>query len=65
MLRTRFHDPRHTFATLMFANGEHLKIVRGMLGHSDAGTTMNMYSHVTMNMQHEAAERLNRLMEGS
>jgi integrase len=63
--RIRFHDLRHTFATLMLANGEHPKIVQEALGHSDIGMTLNRYSHVTMNMQKEAASRLDRLVDGA
>ncbi len=63
--RLRFHDLRHTFATLMFANGEHPKVVQEILGHSDVGMTMNRFSHVTMNMQRQAADRLDALMTGT
>lgn len=63
--RIRFHDLRHTSATLMLANGEHPKIVAERLGHSDIGMTMNRYSHVTMDMQRQAADRLDDLMEGA
>lgn len=63
--RIRFHDLRHTSATLMLANGEHPKIVQERLGHADIGTTLNRYSHVTMDMQRDAADRLDKLMGGS
>ncbi len=56
--RIRFHDLRHTSATLMLANGEHPRIVQERLGHADIAMTMR-YSHVTMGMQCNAAERLN------
>ncbi|HKP51498.1 MAG TPA: site-specific integrase [Chloroflexia bacterium] len=59
----RFHDLRHTSATLMLANGEHPKIVQERLGHSDVSMTLNRYSHVTMDMQKEAASRLDKLLE--
>ncbi len=55
--RIRFHDLRHTSATLMLANGEHPKIVQERLGHADIAMTMR-YSHVTMGMQRDAADRL-------
>ncbi len=48
--RIRFHDLRHTSATLMLANGEHPKIVQERLGHADIAMTMR-YSHVTMRRQ--------------
>jgi integrase len=60
--RIRFHDLRHTAATLMLANGEHPKIVQERLGHSDMSMTLNRYSHVTMDMQREAADRLAKLL---
>lgn len=63
--RIRFHDLRHTSATLMLANGEHPKIVQERLGHSDVSMTLNRYSHVTMQMQKDAADRLDNLMGGA
>lgn len=60
--RIRFHDLRHTAATLMLANGEHPKIVQERLGHSDISMTLNRYSHVSMDMQREAADRLAALL---
>ncbi len=59
----RIHDLRHTAATLMLANGEHPKIVQERLGHSDVSMTLNRYSHVTMHMQREAADRLDDYMD--
>ena len=58
----RFHDLRHTSATLMLANNVHPKIVQERLGHSDVGITMNRYSHVTMDMQRDAADRLDSVL---
>jgi integrase len=60
--RIRFHDLRHTSATLMLANGEHPKIVQERLGHADISMTLNRYSHVTMDMQRDAADRLDALV---
>jgi integrase len=61
----RIHDLRHTSATLMLANGEHPKIVQERLGHADVSMTLNRYSHVTMDMQRDAADRLDTLVRGS
>ena len=58
----RFHDLRYTAATLMLGDGVHPKIVQERLGHSDISMTLNRYSHVTMDMQREAADRLERLL---
>lgn len=55
--KIRFHDLRHTCATLMLANGEHPKVVAERLGHSDGGITLNRYSHVSSGMQRGAASR--------
>jgi integrase len=51
----RFHDLRHSAATLLLSQGTHPKIVSEMLGHSRIGTTLDLYSHVTPTMQREAA----------
>ena len=45
--RVRFHDLRHTFATLALQNGVDIKTVSGMLGHFSAGFTLDTYAHVT------------------
>lgn len=54
----RFHDLRHTHATLMLRNGEHPKVVSERLGHSRVQITLDRYSHVLPNMQDEAAQDL-------
>jgi integrase len=58
----RFHDLRHTFATLMLQNGEHPKVVQEMLGHATIAITMDTYSHVLLNMQRDAVDRLGVLL---
>jgi integrase len=54
----KFHNLRHTHATLLLANGEHPKVVQERLGHSSIGITMDTYSHVMPSMQEAAADRL-------
>lgn len=54
----RFHDLRHTNATLLLAQGVHPKIVQERLGHSQVGVTLNTYSHVLPGLGREAIERL-------
>jgi integrase len=54
----RFHDLRHTCATLLLAEGVHPKIVQERLGHSDISMTLNRYSHITPSMQRQAADTL-------
>ncbi len=61
----RIHDIRHTHATLMLANGENPKVVSERLGHANIGITLDRYSHVTPTMQREAANRLDKLLEGA
>lgn len=62
----RLHDLRHTCATLLLAQGVHPKVVQERLGHASIAITLDRYSHVTMDMQGEAADRLERLLgEGS
>jgi integrase len=53
--RIRFHDLRHTAATLMLSRGVHPKIAGEMLGHSTIAITLDLYSHVTPTMQRDAA----------
>lgn len=57
----RFHDLRHTAATLLLLDGVHPKIVQERLGHSKIGVTLDTYSHVLPTMQKEAAARLDRM----
>jgi integrase len=59
--RVRFHDLRHTAASLLLDQGIHPKIVSEMLGHSAVGITLDLYSHVTPSMQHQAADALDAL----
>ena len=58
----RFHDLRHTFATLMLKGGEHPKVVQEMMGHATISCTLDTYSHVLPDMQDKAAARLGDLL---
>ena len=58
--RIRFHDLRHTFATLSLENGMDVKTLSAMLGHVSAATTLDIYTHVTGDMQSEAAAKIDR-----
>jgi integrase len=60
--RIRFHDLRHSCATLLLGEGVHPKIVSDLLGHSQIGITLDLYSHVTATMQAVAAEAMGRLL---
>lgn len=54
--KIRFHDLRHTFATMALQNGVDVKTLSGMLGHYSAGFTLDTYAHVTTTMQTNAAK---------
>ena len=60
--RVRFHDLRHTFATLALQNGVDIKTVSGMLGHFSAGFTLDTYAHVTTAAQKEAARTMGKVL---
>ena len=60
--RIRFHDLRHTAATLMLSLGVHPKIVQERLGHANIAMTLDTYSHVLPTMQREAADKMDRLL---
>ena len=63
--RIRFHDLRHSFATLSLEQGMDIKTVSHMLGHTDAGFTMNTYMHVTDSMQENVANTMGNLLGGN
>lgn len=60
----RFHDLRHTNATLLLSQGVDFKVIQTRLGHSDINTTLNIYSHVNLEMQKSATEKLTNLFNG-
>jgi len=57
----RFHDLRHTSATLLLSQGVHPKVVQERLGHAQISITLDTYSHVLPGMQEDAASRLDNL----
>ena len=57
----RFHDLRHTAATLLLAAGVHPKVVQERLGDATIGMTLDTYSHVLPTMQRDAAEKIGGL----
>ncbi len=65
LLKVRFHDLRHTFATLALQNGVDIKTVSGMLGHFSAGFTLDTYAHVTTSAKREAAKTMGNLLSGA
>ena len=59
----RFHDLRHTCATLLLTKGVHPKVVQEMLGHSSISVTLDIYSHVLPTMQEKAVEAMEGIFE--
>jgi integrase len=57
----RFHDLRHSAATILLSMGVHPKVVQELLGHSQIDMTMDIYSHVLPSMQQEAMDKLDDL----
>ena len=58
---TRFHDLRHTCATLLIKRGIHARAVMDVLGHAQISTTMNTYAHVLEEVQRDAVSALDAL----
>jgi len=56
----RFHDLRHSAATLLLSMGIHPKVVQVLLGHSQISMTMDIYSHVLPTILKDAMEQLNK-----
>ena len=65
LAQVRFHDLRHTFATLALQNGVDIKTVSGMLGHYSAGFTLDTYTHVTTSAKKEAANTMGSILSGT
>ncbi|CAM3992040.1 putative prophage phiRv2 integrase [Geobacillus stearothermophilus ATCC 7953] len=64
--RISFHDLRHTHATILMQQGENPKVVSERLGHSRVGITLDLYSHVSDDLQEQAAEKFeNALLKQS
>ncbi len=59
---TRFHDLRHTFATLALQNGADIKTVSMSLGHATTAFTMDVYGHVSDAMMKDCAEKMTNLI---
>ncbi|MFD5259431.1 tyrosine-type recombinase/integrase [Bacillus wiedmannii] len=59
--KIRFHDLRHTHATMLIQQNVNVKLISERLGHTDIQTTLNTYSHVLPNMQREVADKLDEM----
>jgi integrase len=60
----RFHDLRHSAATMLLGMGVHPKIVQEILGHNQISMTLDTYSHVLPTMQREAMSKMNDALQG-
>ncbi len=58
----RFHDLRHTYATLALQEGDDIKTVQTALGHSTVSTTLDIYSHTTETMKEKSSQRMNNFI---
>lgn len=56
--RVRFHDLRHSHATVLLTAGVHPKVAQERLGHSSISVTLDLYSHIVGSLQDEAALRV-------
>lgn len=63
--KIRFHDLRHTFVSLLIANGEHPKRIQALVGHSSISVTMDVYGHLMPQGGDEVADRLGTLVFGA
>ena len=59
----RYHDLRHSCASLFIANGVSLKEIQDWLGHSDYGTTLNIYAHAVQKSNTKALNLMANLLE--
>jgi integrase len=61
--KIRFHDLRHTHATLLLSKGVNVKVISERLGHSNIKVTLDTYSHVLPTMQEEVARKLDEIIK--
>ena len=62
--RIRFHDLRHSYAVASLRSGDDIKTVQGNLGHATAAFTLDVYGHVTNQMQEASAVRMEAYIKG-
>jgi integrase len=60
--RIRFHDLRHTYASLLIAQGAHPKYIQAQLGHASIQTTLDRYGHLLPEMHEAEARKLDRVV---
>ncbi|MEN6371432.1 MAG: site-specific integrase [Armatimonadota bacterium] len=60
--QVRFHDLRHTYVSLLIAQGEHMKVISELLGHSSISITMDRYGHLLPTLADAVAERFDEAL---
>ncbi len=60
----RFHDLRHSCASLLLEQGASLREIMEQLGHSQIHTTSNIYAHISAEMKRELAAKMSRVLTG-
>lgn len=63
--KIRFHDLRHTYASLLIMQGEHPKYIQSQMGHSSINVTMDTYGHLMKATNQDAAKKLGATIFGS
>lgn len=61
----RFHDVRHGTASYLLKNGVDMKNIQMWVGHSDIGTTANIYSHIDMEMKQNTAKIIENIFSNN
>lgn len=61
----RYHDLRHSCASLLLANGVPMKQIQEWLGHSDFSTTANIYAHLECNSKRLSAAAMTNGLQGA
>jgi integrase len=62
--RIKLHSTRHTYATWLLEQGESPRVVQELLGHSSVAITLDLYSHVSLELEKKAAATLNAALAG-
>lgn len=58
----RFHDLRHTCASILLKNGANMKEIQAWLGHSNYNTTANIYAHLDINSMNKSADAISNIL---